>query len=73
MKVIANDYDPKYIIKFLRQATGLTQSEFGDKIGKCRNTVQSYELGRIKMSLNICNLFNFKITVEEKIKVTAKE
>lgn len=77
MKVIANDYEPKYIIKFLRQATGLTQTEFGDKIGKCRNTVQSYELGRIKMSLNdfidICNLFNFKITVEEKIKVTAKE
>ena len=77
MKVIANDYDPKYIIKFLRQATGLTQTEFGDKIGKCRNTVQSYELGRIKMSFNdfidICNQFNFKITIEEKTNITVKQ
>ena len=70
MRVIANEYEPKYLIKFIRQATGLTQEQFGEKIGKCRNTVQSYELGRIKMSFNdfvkICELFNFKITVEEK-------
>ena len=73
MRVILNEYEPKYIIKFIRQATGLTQKQFGDKLGKSRNTIQSYELGRIKMSLNdfifICNLFNMKITIEEKVEV----
>ncbi len=69
MKIIANEYEAKYIIKFIRQATGLTQRQFGNKIGKSRNTVQSYELGRIKMSfndfVNMCNAFNIKITIEE--------
>ncbi len=69
MKIIVNDYKPQYVIKFIRQATGLTQREFGDRIGKSRNTIQSYELGRIKMSfndfVNICEIFNVKITIEE--------
>ena len=77
MKVIANNHEPKNIIKFIRQATNLTQKDFGEKIGKCRNTVQSYELGRIKMSFNdfidICNQFNFKITIEEKTNITVKQ
>lgn len=69
MKIIVNKYEPKHIIKFIRQATGLTQREFGDRIGKSRNTVQSYELGRIKMSFNdfisICKIFNITVTIEE--------
>ena len=70
MRIIVNDYTPQNIIKFIRQSTGLTQRQFAIKIGKSRNTVQSYELGRIKMSLNdfieMCKIFNIKITVEEK-------
>lgn len=70
MRVIANEYEPKHVIKFIRQSTGLTQSEFGEKIGKKKSTVQSYELGRICMSFNdfvdMCNLFDIKITIEEK-------
>ena len=73
MRVILNDYEPKYIIKFIRQATGLTQEQFGNKIGKSKDTVQSYELGRNKISLDdfisICKLFNFKMTIEEKVEV----
>jgi len=73
MRVILNDYEPKYIIKFIRQATGLTQEQFGEKIGKSRNTIQSYELGRIKMSFDdfiaMCKLCNMKITIEEKVEV----
>ena len=69
MKIIVNKYEPQYVIKFIRQATGLTQREFGYCIGKSRNTIQSYELGRIKMSfndfINICKIFNITITIEE--------
>ena len=69
MKIIVNKYEPQYVIKFIRQATGLTQREFGNRIGKSRNTIQSYELGRIKMSfndfINVCKIFNITVTIEE--------
>ena len=76
MRVIVNEYEPKYVIKFIRQATGLTQEEFGEKIGKRKSTVQSYELGRIRMSFNdfvsMCKLFDIKITIEEKGKTYSR-
>ena len=69
MKIILDEYEPKEIIKFIRQSTGLTQKQFGKKIGKSSDTIQSYELGRNKMSLNqfieIAKIFNIKIQIEE--------
>lgn len=45
--------------KLLRQELGLTQEEFGSKIGVARNTIAQYESGRIIPSnpviANICN------------------
>lgn len=70
MKVIIDQYEPKEIIKFIRQYTGLTQEKFGKKIGKSKDTIQSYELGRNKMSFDnfveLTKTFNLKITIEEK-------
>ena len=70
MKVILDKYEPKEIIKFIRQSTDLTQEQFGKKINKSKDSVQSYELGRMKMSfddfIKICELFNIKITIEKK-------
>lgn len=70
MRLILDKYEPKEIIKFVRQSTGLTQEKFGEKIGKSKDTIQSYELGRNKMSLNtfieITQKFNLKIIIEEK-------
>lgn len=72
MKIILEQYEAKDIIKFIRQSTGLTQEKFGKKINKNKNTIQSYELGRNKMSLNtfleILKEFNIKISIEEKEK-----
>ncbi len=70
MRLIIEEYQPKDIIKFIRQNTGLTQEEFGKKIGKSKDSIQSYELGRTKMSFNtfidVTKIFNLKITIEEK-------
>lgn len=72
MRVILDDYEPKEIIKFIRQSTGLTQKKFGEKIGKSKDTIQSYELGRNKMTLNdfinATKISNIQIIIEEKRK-----
>lgn len=72
MRIILDKYEPKEIIKFVRQSTGLTQEKFGKKIGKSKDTIQSYELGRNRMYLNdfidITKQFNLQIIIEEKQK-----
>lgn len=72
MRIILDDYEPKEIIKFIRQSTGLTQKKFGEKIGKSKDTIQSYELGRNKMTLNdfinATKISNIQIIIEEKRK-----
>lgn len=70
MKIILEQYDPKDIIKFVRQSTGLTQEKFGKKINKSKHTIQSYELGRSQIKLNtfleILKKFNIKIYIKKK-------
>lgn len=70
MKFIANNYEPKEIIRIIREWTEKTQEEFAKDIKKSKDTVQSYELGRNKMSLNtfmeIAKKENLIITIERK-------
>jgi len=70
MKFIANNYEPKEIIRIIREWTEKTQEEFGKEIKKSKDTVQSYELGRNKMSLNtfmeIVKKENLIVTIERK-------
>ena len=70
MKVILDQYDVKDILKFIRQSTGLTQKQYGEIIGKSKESIKSYELGRSKMSFNdfiyVCKLFNIKVIIEKK-------
>ncbi len=74
MKIIANSYEAKEIIKIIREWSELTQPEFAKKIGKSKDTVQSYELGKNTMSLNnfleIAKKENILITLE---KINKKE
>ena len=46
MRIKFNDYEPKDIIRFIRESTGLTQKEFGKSINKSERTIQDYESGR---------------------------
>lgn len=69
MKIIANNYKANEIIKIIREWSEKTQSKFAEEIGKSKDTVQSYELGRNKMTLNtlleIAKKENLIITIEK--------
>lgn len=69
MKFIANNYKPNEIIKFIRQWSEKTQKEFGTLINKSKDTIQSYELGRNKITLDnfmeIAKKENIIITIEK--------
>jgi len=69
MKIIANNYKPKEVIKIIREWAECTQEEFGKKINRSKDTVQSYELGRNKMTLDkfmeIAKNENLIITIEK--------
>ena len=70
MVVKFNDYGPKDIIKFIRQATGLTQKEFGKTIEKSERAIQNYESGRRTYNSDliklICKVHNIEITIQTK-------
>ena len=72
MKIKANDYSPNEILKFMRQATNLTQKEFAKTINKTRDWCLSNELGRadyyFKDFLELAKIHNFEIIIEEKTK-----
>lgn len=69
MKFIANNYEPKEIIKIIREWTELTKKELAQEIGKSKDTIQSYE-SRNKMTLdtfmNIMKKYNLEVTIEKK-------
>lgn len=69
MKLNFNDYDPKDVIRIIREWTGLTQKEFAKSINKHERTIQDYEAGRRRYyteTLNyICKVHNIKITIEK--------
>lgn len=70
MKLIANDYNEKDIMKILREWTELTQKEFGKNIGYSEATIQSYERGIRNYSFStikkIAKKYNYIITIEKK-------
>lgn len=72
MKIIANDYTPQEIAKLLREATDLTQKQFGETIHRSERSVRSLESGTrhltVETLLNIAKTHNFKITISREEK-----
>lgn len=70
MKVTLNKYEPKDVIRFIRESTGLTQKEFGKSINKSQRTIQAYEAGKRRYYTDtlklICKVHNVEITIERK-------
>lgn len=70
MKIIANDYTPKEIIRIIREWTELTQKEFGKTIHRSERGIQAFELGERNYDLNtliqIAKVHGLKITIEKK-------
>lgn len=72
MKLIANDYEEKHIMKILREWTELKQGEFGSSIGLSGMTIQGYERGTRRYSfetlMKIARTYGYTITIEKKRK-----
>lgn len=70
MKMIVNNYEPKDIIKIIREWTELTQKDFGKSINRSLRGIQDYEAGRrcynINTLLDIAEKHNLTITIEKK-------
>ena len=70
MKLIANDYEPKDVIRIIREWTELTQKEFGKSIGKSERTIQDYEAGRCRYYIDtlykIAQVHKITIVIEKK-------
>ncbi len=70
MKIIANNYKEKEVIKILREWTELKQSDFGKSIGMSSSSIQSYERGvrkyKFETLMKIAKKYNYTITIEKK-------
>ena len=69
MKINANNYEAKDIIKIIREWTELSQTKFGESINRGRDSINNIENGRNKMYLNdfleMCKIHNIKVTIEK--------
>ncbi len=72
MKIIANDYEPKEIIRVIREWSELTQKEFGKTIHRSEKGIQAFELGTrnydMRTLIQIAKVHGLKITIEKKEK-----
>ena len=69
MKIVANNYEAKDIIKIIREWTELSQTNFGNTINRGRDSINNIEAGRNRMYLNdfieMCKIHNITITIEK--------
>ncbi len=69
MKINANNYEAKDIIKIIREWTELSQTKFGESINRGRDSINNIENGRNRMYLNdfleMCKIHNIKGTIEK--------
>lgn len=69
MKIKANDYDEKTVMKFLREWTEKSQEDFGKDIGLSKMTIQGYERGQRRYTfetlMKIAKKNGFTVTIEK--------
>ena len=69
MKVIANDYSSKEVIKIIREWTDLTQEKFGKSINRSKSSIQAFERGvrnyNFTTLLEIADKHKIKIIIEK--------
>lgn len=70
MRIIANNYRPDEIFKFIREYSGKTQKEFGKSINRSKTAIQYYEYGQrnydFELLLEIAKKENLNIIIESK-------
>ena len=70
MKLNLSDYEPKDVIRIIREWTELTQKEFGKSINKAERTMQDYESDRSRYYIytlyKIEQVHNVEIIISKK-------
>lgn len=70
MKIKANEYQAKDIVRIIREWSELNQKDFGQTLKRSRDSINNIENGRNRMFLNdfidMCNKHNVKIILERK-------
>lgn len=70
MKIIANNYEPKDVMRIMREWSGKKQPEFGKDINLSGMTIQGYERGirryTFETLLNAAKKYGYTITIEKK-------
>lgn len=51
-RAIANEYETEEILKMVREWTDMNQNDFGRAFGRSRDSVNNFEHGRNKMTLD---------------------
>lgn len=69
MKIYANKYETKDILKIIREWTNKTQKEFGNDVGKTNEWVKANEAGKtnyyFKDLLDLCKKNNIDIIISK--------
>lgn len=69
MEINTNDYKPNEILRFMRDATNLSQSEFAKKVGKSTDWLRKNEYGitnyYFKDLVTIAKMYGFTITIKK--------
>ena len=72
MKLVANKYNEKDVMKIMREWTGLNQAKFGENIGLSKMTIQSYERGVRRFTfdtlMKIANKYGYTVIIQKKQK-----
>lgn len=70
MKIIANNYSEKDVMKIMREWSDKKQDEFGKSIGLSGMTIQGYERGirryTFETLMKVAKKYGYIITIEKK-------
>lgn len=75
MKIIANKYTEAEVMNMIIQATGKSDKEIGELVGKAKSTIEKYKNTKslvnsrpytFKTLMKICNRYNFEVIIKEK-------
>ena len=69
MRIVANDYKEKEVIKILREWSDKSQPDFGKSIGLSGMTIQGYDRGTRRYTfetlMRIAKKYGYKVTIEK--------
>ena len=69
MKIVANNYEPKDVMRIMREWSGEKQADFGKSIDLSGMTIQGYERGvrryTFETLLKIAKKYGYTITIEK--------